>query len=266
MPRIQDPTSVRHLAFLYIAIAHRSDDYMSDAELETVTRMLMDRTAGQNRAEVQPILMDALDVYMRTDEVEAAARDAARHLLNVLTTDEREAVLGDLKGIAQADGVMLDEERNVLYRLADAWGLDISTETTASRQGGEWGVLHDLAYIYLVLAHGTDNDLTGTEVQVMLNKLREWQPDDTPADMRAVLAAAMEVYSHGEDQERLDQAISSVRDGLPREKRMAAMNDLVKIANADGVFLDTEEDLINHLLTEWDVDPFANYGSHGSKE
>ena len=266
MSRIDDPASVRHLAFLYIAIAHRSDDYMSDAELETVTRMLTNRTAGQDRDKVQPIIMDALDVFMRTNDVEAAAREAAAYLLGVLTTDEREAVLGDLKGIAQADGVMLDEERNVLYRLADAWGLDISTETAAASGGGEWGVLHDLAYIYLVLAHGTDNDLTGTEVQVMLNKLQEWQPDDASADMRAVLASAMDVYSQGEDQKRLEHSIASVRDGLPREKRMAAMNDLVKIANADGVFLDIEEDLINHLLTEWDVDPFANYGSHGSKE
>ena len=251
---------------MYIAIAHRSDDYMSDVELETVTSMLTGRTAGQDRDEVQPIVMDALDVYMRTDDVEAAARDAAGHLLDVLTTDEREAVLGDLKGIAQADGVMLDEERDVLYRLAEAWGLDISTETSVAGREGGWGVLHDLAYIYLVLAHGTDNDLSGTEVQVMLNKLREWQPDGAAVDMRAVLALAMDVYSLGEDQERLKQSIVSVRDGLPREKRMAAMNDLVKIANADGVFLDIEEDLINHLLTEWDVDPFANYGSHGSKE
>jgi len=129
-----------------------------------------------------------------------------------------------------------------------------------------WSVLHDLAYIFLVLAHGTDDDLNETEVQVMLNKLQEWRPLDAPADMQSVLATAGDAYSMGEDGQRLKQSIDSVRESLPREQRMAALNDLVKIANADGVFLDNEEDLINHLLSAWDVDPYANYGPHGSKE
>lgn len=131
---------------------------------------------------------------------------------------------------------------------------------------GEWSVLHDLAYIFLVLAHGTDHDLTETEVQVMLKKLHEWRPLDAPADMESVLEVAGEAYSMGEDGQRLKRSIDSVRKSLPREQRMAALNDLVKIANADGIFLDNEEDLINHLLSAWDVDPYANYGSHGSKK
>lgn len=136
----------------------------------------------------------------------------------------------------------------------------------------DWGVLHDLAYIFLVLAQGTDDDLTETEVQVMLNKLREWKPGDAPADVLTVLETARNAYGskHGygrsDEEERLRTAIASVRQSLPRAQRMAALNDLVKIANADGVFLDNEEDLINHLLTLWDVDAYAGYGSHGSKE
>lgn len=136
----------------------------------------------------------------------------------------------------------------------------------------DWGVLHDLAYIFLVLAQGTDDDLAETEVQVMLNKLREWTYGDAPTDVLTVLETAKNAYGSktgygsGDEEERLRKAIASVRQSLPHEKRMAALNDLVKIANADGVFLDNEEDLINHLLTLWDVDAYAGYGSHGSKE
>ncbi len=266
MSRIDDHSSLQRLAFLYLTIAHQSDDYLSDAELESVTQMLTTRSEAQDRNAIQPLVMATLDLYMHTEDVDAAMRDAAEHLLDALSIDEMEGVLGDLKIIAEADGVLLSGERSILDVLADTWGLELVAERSWEGRERDWGVLHDLAYIYLVLAHGTDNDLTETEVQVMLNKLQEWQPEDTSAEMRSVLTSAMNVYALGADEERLERAIQSVRAVLPREKRMAAMNDLVKIANADGLFLDNEEDLINHLLAEWDVDPFASYGRHGSKE
>lgn len=128
-----------------------------------------------------------------------------------------------------------------------------------------WSVLHDLAYVYLVLAHGADDDLSDTEVQVMLNKLHEWQPEVPPADVRRMFRLALDEYAKGADSERLEAAILSVREGLPHEQRKAALTDLVKIANADGLFLDDEEDLINHLQAAWDVDAYANYAPHGNK-
>lgn len=266
MARIEDHDKLQRLSFLYLALAQLSDDYLSNAGLESVTRMLTARSAEQDRDKMQALVMDTLDAYLNSADVESAMQNAAEHLRDVLSTAEKNDVLEDLQSIAKADGILLSDEQDVLDRLGRALGLDRSATPARETGGAGWGVLHDLAYIYLVLAHGTDNDLTDTEVQVMLNKLQEWQPADASAGMRSVLASAMDVYALGEDEERLERAIQSVRDGLPREKRMAAMNDLVKIANADGVFLDNEEDLINHLLAEWDVDPFANYGSHGSKE
>lgn len=266
MPRIDDHSSLQRLAFLYLSIAHRSDEYLSDAELESVTKMLTARSVAQDRGAMQPVVMDALDAYMHTEDTDAAVREAAEHLLDVLSRGERMAVLRDLQTVAESDGVLLSEERSTLDRLADVWEVVSPTGGSREQIEEEWGVLHDLAYIYLVLAHGTDKDLARFEVQVMLNKLQEWEPEGASFEMRSVLNSAMNAYALGEDEERLERSIRSVRDGLPRQKRMAAMNDLVKIANADGVFLDNEEDLINHLLTEWEVDPFANYGSHGSKE
>lgn len=266
MSRIDDSSSLQRLALLYLSMAHRSDDYLSDAELESVTQMLTARSVAQNRGEMQPVVMDALDAYMHIENPEDAVREAADSLSDALSESERRAVLRDLKTIAESDGILLNEERNTLNQLAESWGIESPYNDPPEHFEEEWSVLHDLAYIYLVLAHGTDNDLTGFEIQVMLNKLQEWQPEGATVEMRSVLKSAMSAYARGEDEGRLERSIRSVREALPRQKRMAAMNDLVKIANADGVFLDNEEDLINHLLAEWDVDPFANYGRHGSKD
>ena len=265
MPTIDDRAQLRRLAFLYLWTAHQSDNYLSDAELESVTRRLAGRSPYGDSSEIRRIVMEALEEYLEADDADVEARAAARHLGNSLDRDQKYEILEDLRQIAVADGVLLKAERSILRSLAEVWGISPAA-TMAAGGTGAWGVLHDLAYIYLVLAHSTDFDLSETEIQVMLNKLREWQPEVAAADVKAVLSSALGAYSEGEDDNRLESAIQSVRKSLPREQRMAALNDLVTIANADGVFLDNEEDLINHLLTEWDVDPYANYGRHGSKE
>jgi uncharacterized tellurite resistance protein B-like protein len=265
MPTIDDRAQLRRLAFLYLWTAHQSDNYLSDAELESVTRRLAGRSTYGDSSEIRRIVMEALEGYLEADDAEAEAGAAARHLGESLDRDQKYDILEDLRQIAEADGVLLKAEKKMLRSLTEIWGISPASAMAAGG-AGVWGVLHDLAYIYLVLAHSTDFDLSETEMQVMLNKLREWQPEIAAAEVREVMSSALGAYAEGEDDDRLESAIQSVRRSLPREQRMAALNDLVTIANADGVFLDNEEDLINHLLAEWDVDPYANYGRHGSKE
>ena len=265
MSLLEDRSRLHCLALLYLRMAHQSDDYLSDSELESVTLKLAARSLSGDLLDIQQIVMESLQEYLHAAEANSLAGAAADELNGVLTTEEKRDILDDLREIAEADGVLLKHEREMLRELAGTWGIETLLHDGDAAKT-KWGVLHDLAYIYLVLAHSTDYDLSETEMQVMLNKLHEWQPQVAQGVVKTVLSGALNAYAEGEDQERLERSIQSVRRSLPREQRMAALNDLVKIANADGVFLDNEEDLINHLLSEWDVDPYANYGRHGSKE
>lgn len=124
---------------------------------------------------------------------------------------------------------------------------------------GEWTPQHDLALIYLVLAHGTDDDLSPSEVDVMLRKLREWLPHLSAEQTRHVLRTAMYKYADRRDELRIDRAIASIKNAMPARQRMLALQDLVRLANADGVFLDEEEDLINSLLAAWEIGPYAGF-------
>ena len=121
----------------------------------------------------------------------------------------------------------------------------------------DWSPLHDLALIYLVLAHGTDEELSKSEVEVMLRKLQGWLPDVPAAHIREILRSAMNRYVEGGDQTLLHRAIISVRDSMLEEQKMLAFRDLVQLANADGVFLDVEEDLINLIMEEWRIGPMS---------
>lgn len=257
-----------HLAALYLGMAHRTDNYLSDAEQASITERLHAHGGDLEWAEVQDIVLDALGAFDRDADAEGLALRAAAALQDVLTPGEKYRVLDDLRQIAGADGVVHDGETGLLARLARRWGLAAPGDAPADGQPAvevAWCVLHDLAYVYLHLAHATDNELSPQEMHVMLNKLREWQPQYSEHQIQQIMNAAMTLYARGADEARLEDSIASVRRQLPHDQRMAALNDLVKIANADGVFLDIEEDMINHLVAAWDVDPYANY-SGGRKE
>lgn len=250
------------LALLYLGMAHRADDYLSDAELKSVTERVQAQAEGFAWEDVQDVVLAALDVYVDADAPEALTATAAERLAARLTPAERKAVLDDLRHVAGADGVVLADEHGLLARVALQWDLPTvhePAEAVAGRPAGAQGILYDLAYIYLHLAHGTDNELSPPEMQVMMNRLREWQPGIAPADMQRLMDTAMAAYARGVGPNHLDDAIASVRRHLPQAQRRAALHDLIKIANADGVFLDNEEDMINHLVAAWDIDPSTNY-------
>lgn len=266
----RDQLAVRS-ALMYVAVAVAPDKFLSDGELERIADLLARRFPDVLPDE------DAHDAIalalheLPASEVDQAAliNRTAAELKHMLQPDQRKAVLQDLVSIARADGIVLDLERSFIDSLAEEWEVaapDTSQPVERDVTGTEpWTALHDLTLIYLILAHGTDNELSKNEVDLMIRKLGEWLPDLHASRIRDILRSAMNRYAEGLDDASVQRAIRSVKDAMPAEQRMAALHDLVQIANADGVFLDVEEDLINNLQSEWEVDPYANYGRHGEK-
>lgn len=260
-------SQLRSLAFLYLAMGHGTDNYLSGAELDAITDRLHARYPGLDRAAVQDVVGEAIAVYMESENFSGTAMDRIASIRDGLSPRQRKAILDDLLAVAEADGVVLKNERSLLASLAESWELETDTsDESGSGDAASWNVSHHLALIYLMLAHGTDNELSEQERTVMLRKLVEWEPQRSESEVRKILQAALDQYAEGVSEEQFTASIHAVREGMPENKRMAALNDLVKIANADGVFLDREEDLINQLLVAWEIEPYANYGKHGSKE
>lgn len=265
-------SQVRNLTFLYLTMAHGTDCYLTDREMETIIDSLHARYRTIDRSEIRDAILDALAVYQQTQNNMELATQAMMALRNLLSPEECEGVLQDLIRIAEADGVILDDEWGFLGGLAECWGIVLpnlqSEDAVTVKQKldrGKWTVLHHLAFIFLVLAHGADNELDEQERRIMLKKLREWQPRLSEEDIEDIYEEAKERYSHGSDRSTLDESISFIKEHLPEEQRMAALNDLVQIANADGFFLDNEEDLINAMMNALEVPALANYGGYGKK-
>jgi uncharacterized tellurite resistance protein B-like protein len=267
MPDLNTLRPAHQMAYLYLMLAHGSDDYLTSAELDVITERLCARRPDLSFEEVQDVVTEALDLYLSTEDPLRPARDAILNLRAHLTPGQRRAVLDDLVQIARADGLLLEDERTLLMQLATLWGIELPRDQMpqplllGAGASASWGVFHDLAYIYLVLAYGTDHTLSAPETRMMLTRLQDWQPDLGEQEARAILMAAMERYAQGPTEEQIMASVDAVRDGLPETQRQAALNDLVQIANADGVFLDDEEDLINYLTEAWGVSAYADAGA-----
>ena len=117
------------------------------------------------------------------------------------------------------------------------------------------GQLHDLALLYLGLAHGADAELAHAEEQEIVARLYRWQPDRDPALLFHVLRDAKLTYLDDPSEARIDRAIAALGASLPDAVRSSIVEDLGRIARADGTVVAEERSFIARLRQAWGLEP-----------
>ncbi len=255
-----EPTPARrsilnHLAYIYIALAHRTDDDISHDEVKAITQCLQ-QWEDVSTVTVAAALKSALESYV--NQVEDEHLDAALSGVKAaLGPEERRKVLDDLSQVALADGRFLYEESAFIGRISRAW--DVQTglaENLPAEQpwsilpldaGSDWTLLHDLALIYVALARSSDERLSEEEAELIGRKLAEWAPD-APAPYTLEIVQTVVGASAGRT---FDEAVEAVRRGVPAHQLPALFDDLTSIASADGEVVDGEQALIRRLAAAW---------------
>lgn len=115
-------------------------------------------------------------------------------------------------------------------------------------------LLHDLALLYLGLAHGADESLDPAETKQIAASLRRWQPDKDPALIDHVIREATLTYLNGTTSERMKETVHVLRDALSQDLRKVILQDLAEIARADGEILSEERDFISTIAADWGLD------------
>ena len=115
-------------------------------------------------------------------------------------------------------------------------------------------LLHDLALLYLGLAHGADDDLDPQETMEIAAKLRRWQPDKDPALIDHVIREATLTYLNGATDQRLSEAVQVLGSQLGKPLLKAILGDLVDIARADGIVVTGERSFINDVADAWNLE------------
>ncbi len=115
-------TPVHDLVLIYVTLAHRTDQTLSRVEVEAITEKIGEWLPNADEETVRRVLHDVMRVYQ--DERERTFDEAVEAVKATVPAYQREAILDDLCYIANADGVLLVEERVMIEKLAEAWDCD----------------------------------------------------------------------------------------------------------------------------------------------
>jgi len=126
------------------------------------------------------------------------------------------------------------------------------------RRGEDWGLIHELAFLYILVAHSAGKDLSGDTINVMINRLKEWRPHQPEEQMREVVRRALQVYADEPDQELIRDSVEALKEALPTTHRLTVLDDLHTVAQADGTITRTERELIHSLAQAWDLNVRMN--------
>lgn len=256
-----DEATLHDLALVYIALAHSTDQQLSDEEIEAIA----DRLRGWQNVKSETVLSafkEAMGAYTQED-AQDRVNEAVRKIRDAFPKDLRQFLLDDLMDIAMADDRFLHQEGSFIGEVAQAWDVHASEVASSSAsswsiltqkdQRGNWTALHDLGLIYVTLAHSTDDDLDTKEIEAIAEKLNEWMPDASEDEVLNLVQEVLSVYAQGHDDRIFAEAVASVKESVPSHQRAALLSDLNHVAQADGQLLDEEQALIDRLSQAWEV-------------
>lgn len=257
-------TTSHNLALIYIALAYGTDHDLSESEMSALTDSLREWTVIPNDAHIQEIVMEAATAFLEGD-ARAEVQQAIDALTEELTFSERQQALRDVMHIAEADGVLLEREQGMIHLLAEEWSLKQlseelvrDTSVAVQRKEEDWGLIHELAFLYIVVAHSANDDLGNDEIEVILDRLHEWQPERNREALRDAFRRALQVYAEDPKPSLIESSVGALKEALPLVQRLTAVDDLNTIAQVDGPLSSNERELIVNLAQAWDVNVRLN--------
>jgi uncharacterized tellurite resistance protein B-like protein len=258
-----DWTTTHDLAVVYIALAYGTDHDLSDEELRILTEALQ---AWEDRDDpaIQDIIVEAAALFVEAD-AEAEVQRAMKELRAVLSPRERRDTVRYLIRIAEADGVLLEREQGFIHILADAWSLkqlseELLADTSAvvQRRSENWGLIHELAFLYILVGHSAGDGLSSATIDVIQKRLQEWEPSLSEEEIREVVRRALQVYADEPDEALIHDSVEALKEALPSTQRLTVLDDLHTVARADGTLTRNERDLITSLAQAWDLNIRVN--------
>jgi uncharacterized tellurite resistance protein B-like protein len=113
-------TPIHDLTLIYVTLAHRTDGILHRLEVEAILEKIGEWMPGAHPDRLRAVVHEVLRAYEEEPEGRTLA-DAVEALREAVPVYQSAAVLADLQYIAQADGVLLVEERVMIEKLMQAW-------------------------------------------------------------------------------------------------------------------------------------------------
>jgi uncharacterized tellurite resistance protein B-like protein len=252
-------TTTHDLALIFIAVAYGTDFTLNQSEVDSIHSLIMSWNPALSDDAAKEVVLEAVVAFMQDDASEEVTRSITA-LRDSLTQDQRRKALEHVMHIAECDGMILGSERSLIDLLAESWAVKDTALMLYERSLAEtdsmpdtWSLMHDVALLFIVMAHAMDNNLSRIEIDTMVARLGEWQPDMQEEDVREVILEALQFYAEEPEAEVYQRSVKAIQDALPVVQRLAVLNDLAHIAGSDDVVNRNEAELLRTLAVAWNV-------------
>jgi uncharacterized tellurite resistance protein B-like protein len=253
---LQPSQHLQDLSLLYIALALEADGELDDLEVSVITHRLRSWETGLAQ-EAMLVAVDRALTLLSAPQRGVHIDEATIALGRWSDALAKRRMLDDMVDIALADHRFLHGEARFIGKVAKVWEVRPSAQGEfwtvfrgVARRGG-WSILHDLALVYITLAHQPDRELDHREVLAIIRKIGEWSSDLSPSDVEQVVRETLAAYGQEPEGSLFEASVNAVAMYMPAHQRSAVMNDLFYIAHADGRILPAERILIEQLADRW---------------
>ncbi len=117
----------------------------------------------------------------------------------------------------------------------------------------QWTLAHDIALLFVALAYGTDRDLSDDEVTAIMQLLRTWRPEASEDSLRTIIVEVMSILVDTPAPERVQKSIDALGRELSESELSQVLEHVNQIAEADGILLQREEDLLGTIAEAWSL-------------
>ena len=115
-------TPVHDLALIYLTLAYETDDDLAADEVDAITAKISEWIPGAGETDVLDVVHEVMNTYVQGPKRRVFS-EAVRSVGEAVPEHQHEALLADLRYVAEADGTILDSERRMIRQLAQEWGL-----------------------------------------------------------------------------------------------------------------------------------------------
>lgn len=250
---------IEDLLLLYFSISIRGNEEIKNKEVKKLKKVIY-KWAEEN---AKLGMIEKIRSYVESVEeveLEKEVRKSTQQLKSSLSLSERREALRDLMEIAEADGIILREEKSFIQVISEEWSLKKigkrmieNTKSIVEEEDIRWSLLHELAFIYIASFHSAENELSKKNIDYIVKKIHEWSKGNSISETRNVFRKALQVYADQPKKETIMESVKKLGVEIPKEQRLIALDDLNEIMKSEGRVTRKERNTIENLARSWNI-------------
>lgn len=247
-------TTAHDLALIYCGLASIDGD-LTDEEVRAIESRLAEWVPLSADTTTQEVVRDAATAFKQSRK---KLGTAVRRVDQELSADECRKILQHLLRIAEADGVLLGTERQLIHRLATVWSLKRLPDTEGNgaaavpeHRADPWTLLHELAFLFVQMGHGSGDGLSADTLGTMGKRLREWDPERSANEIREILRRVLQAFEDHADDPFIETSVDAVEEALTPVQHLIVLDDLQAVSQADGQASREQNQRLRSLAEAW---------------